>query len=201
VADSSPSVREVLARDHLLQLALLLDKQFLEGSGTAPNMRGIRNLTGVSTTSLGANGATPTLDNFADAVQRIQVANAGARLGWIMHSRTLGTVRKIKDGQSRYQLAPDPSQDAPQRLFGIPIHVSNQISITETQGTSSDASWVALVDFSQVAIAEWQTISLQYSSDFKFDADQLAVRTTARYDIQPLQASAAGVELITGVRP
>ena len=196
--DSAPSVREVLARDHLAQVALLLDAQMLAGNGTAPNMRGIRNFTGASVTSLGANGATPTLDDFASALQRLQAANAGARPVWFMHSRTYGTVRKIKDGQNRYQLSPDPSQDSPMSLFGVPISISNQISIAESVGTNNDNSYVILADMNQLAVAQRKAITVEYSRDFAFSSDQTAVRTVARFDCQPINV--AGFEIITGVR-
>jgi hypothetical protein len=84
--------------------------------------------------------------------------------------------------------------------FGIPICISNQ-SVAETVGTNNDNSWVALVDLSHIAVAERQRDSVETRATSSSMADQLAVRTTARYDIQPSQANAAGVELITGVRP
>jgi HK97 family phage major capsid protein len=197
--DSSPSVREVLARDHLEQVALLLDQQFLAGNGTAPNMRGIRNFTGVSSTELGANGAQIAFDNLADQLDRLRRSNAGACPAWFMHLRTWAAVAKLKDTTNRYLVGPDPTVEAPMRLFGIPVYISNQISIAETQGSANNASHIILADMNQIVVAQRKAIQVEYSRDFAFGSDQTAVRTVARYDIKPINV--AGVELVVGVIP
>jgi HK97 family phage major capsid protein len=79
------------------------------------------------------------------------------------------------------------------------VHISNQLSIAETVGTSTDTSYIALADMDQLAAAQRKAITVEYSRDFAFSSDQTAVRTLARYDIAPINV--AGVEIITGIRP
>tara|TARA_R110002110_G_scaffold415316_1_gene649193 strand:+ start:1183 stop:2346 length:1164 start_codon:yes stop_codon:yes gene_type:complete len=195
--DSQPGLRQVLAADHERSMGLTLDLQFLEGSGTTPNLRGIRNFTGVTATPLATDGATPTLDDIADAIERLETDNAAAA-AIFMHPRTWATYRTLVDSQLRYQLQPDPTGESRRQLFGVPVYVSSQISTTETVGTSEDCSWVGVVDMSQIVVARRNEITIEYSRDFRFDFDQTAIRTVSRWDIAPVNEE--GIEIITGVR-
>ncbi|WP_267594345.1 phage major capsid protein [Carbonactinospora thermoautotrophica] len=200
LADSNPAARDVVSEDHIKSVAAFLDAQFLAGAGTGENMRGIRNFQDVTVTPLGTNGGSLTLDALADAVGRLEGNNGNLnRAAWFMSGRSWASIRKAKDSQQRYQVSPDPTNDGPRRLFGIPVYVSNQISNAETVGTSNDCSWIALVDLDQVVIGRRQEITVRYSEDYAFNADQTAIRTVSRWDIAPLDPK--GVELITGVRP
>jgi len=194
--DSSPSVREVLARDHLNQLALYLDSQFLgiAGNGTPPNMRGIYNFTGATTTNL---AVAVTLDHIADALERLEIANAGAKLHIFMSPRDWANLRTAKDTQTRYQLSPDPTQDARRQLFGTPVSVSSQIPTN--LGATTNESWILVVDMNQIAIGRRREIELSYSEHFAYQNDQIAVRTTGRFDIQPINV--AGTQIIGQTRP
>jgi HK97 family phage major capsid protein len=150
--------------------------------------------------SLGANGATPTLDNFADMVASFEAANADReRAVWFMAPRTWATVRKIKDTQSRYQLSPVPSTAEDRSLFGLPVRTTTNIPITETVGTSTDCSHVLLTDMSQVVVARARDVSVELSRDYAFNADQTAVRVVARFDINLMQP--LSTVLMTGARP
>ena len=197
LADSNPAIREVLEYDLRRTLGALIDQQFLSGNGTAPNLRGIRNFTGVTATSLGVNGATPTLDDIANAIQRAEQNNSKPD-AIFMHPRTWAVFREVKDTQTRYQLSPDPTQDARKQLFGVPVYLSSQIAINETVGTSTDCSWIAVAQMDQIAVGRRQDINVAYSESRYFEFDQTAVRVTARFAIAPINEE--GIELITGVR-
>lgn len=198
--DSDPSVRELCTYDHVKAVGKELERQFLQGDGTGNNLRGIRNFSGIGVTSLGANGATPTLDNLADALGRFE-GNDGtlSRAVWVMSPRSWATIRKIKDSQNKYQISPDPTKDGERSLFGIPVITSSVIVTNETVGTSTDCSWIALIDLDQIVIGQRKTVETTYDSSFAFNTDQTVVRTVARFDIQVLDPK--GVELLTGVRP
>jgi HK97 family phage major capsid protein len=200
VMDSNPELVRLVGEDHMREVARLLDKQFLEGDGSGANMRGLRNFTGVTSTSLGTNGATPTLDNFADCLGRLEQANGDlSNAAWFMSGRTWGTLRKLKDTTNRYLITDQVSEDGVKRLFGVPVYVSNLISITETQGTSTDCSWAGLVDLGQVAVGRRTEITVSYSADAYYAEDCIGIRTTSRWDVAPIDP--AGTQLITGIRP
>jgi HK97 family phage major capsid protein len=100
VSDSDPSIRRIVQMDHELQLAAALDRDMLEGAGVS-KILGLRNQPGVTNTILGSpNGATPTLNDVADALYRLQADNANPSVIF-MHPRTWNTLKKIQDAQDR----------------------------------------------------------------------------------------------------
>lgn len=84
---------------------MYLDPQFLgiAGNGTPPNMRGMREFTGATVTNL---AAALTLDHIADALERLEIANAGSKPHIFMSPRDWANLRTAKDAQTRYQLSP-----------------------------------------------------------------------------------------------
>jgi HK97 family phage major capsid protein len=72
------------------------------------------------------------------------------------------------------------------------------ISVSETVGGSSDCSWIAVVDMSQIAIGRRSEVHVAYLGERWAEYDQTAIRTTSRWAIAPVNEE--GIELITGVR-
>lgn len=197
LADANPSARQILADDHARQIAARLDLDMLEGNGV--QIIGLRRKSGVTATSLGVNGATPTLDNLQDALYRLEANNADmARVALFMHPRTWQTFAKAKDSQSRYQLQPDPTTEARRSLFGRPVFVSSQMSITETTGSNSDCSYIIAADMSRVVVGRRLEITVLYDPYSKSSTDQVVIQSQVRYDMGLLHAAAC--EVITGVR-
>ena len=198
--DAMPDLRQVVATDLIRSMATAMDLQFLAGSGSGTNIRGLRNVSGVTAgASLGTNGGTPTLDTFATALESFETAGGDvASAVWMMHPRTWSTIRKAKDSQSRYQFQPDPTADARRSLWGRPVFCSTNVSITETVGTSTDCSYALLVDMSQVIVAQRKQVEVLFDSSYAFNADQTAVRAIARMDLGV--PNPAAVVLTTGIR-
>lgn len=219
MADSNPHLRAVVGDDLVKQVATFLDTQMLAGSGVGANLLGVRNWAGVTPgPAFGVNGRVPTLDDFAAALTAFETAGGSvADAVWLMAPRTWGTIRALKDSQNRYQVNPGVTAAEERSLFGVPVETSANIGVTETAGTSSDTSWAALVDKSQVVIGYGTPeqdflaskfgavdypdmgVEVAYSSEVNFFSDQTAIRVIARFDIQPLNAAATVV--ITGIRP
>jgi HK97 family phage major capsid protein len=174
-------------------------RQMLRGDGTGQNLTGIRNASGVNVTSLGANGATPTLDDVLKMLDRLRQSNAGARPVYFMSARTLCTLQRIRDSQGQYLLQPDPASDVRLQLGGAPILVAPVIPDNLTVGTSTDTSEVILCDLDQVVVGQRMSLELQYSEDYAFASFQVAARAICRHDVKVINAG--GVEVLTGVRP
>ncbi|GAA3829050.1 phage major capsid protein [Streptomyces chiangmaiensis] len=201
IEDSQPELRQVVANSLLRDMAVELDRQLVTGDGTGQNLRGLRNTTGATAgPSTGTNGGALTFAFLADTMAAYDGANLDPdRSAWIMHSRTWSSVRKLVDSQQRPIVSIDPTQGVRPTLWGRPVYISNSLSITETTGTSTDCSSIILADMSQVVVAVARQVELQVDESFAFNADQVAVRVTCRYDIGVPQPTA--VVLTTGVRP
>jgi|GEM_PF-1292521 len=200
IDDSNPQLREIVANALVKDLAVELDKQLITGSGTGSNLTGIRNVSGVTAgPSLGAAGTALTLDHLADTVAAAETANLDpSRMAWFLHSRTWGSIRKLKDSQARPLVSIDPAMGMRPSLFGIPVHVSNNLSIAETVGASTDCSSLLLVDMSQIVVGVSRQIEVVMSTDYAFNTDQVALRATCRYDIGAPQPTA--IVVTPGVR-
>ena len=180
----------------MLQLAAALDRDMLEGTGTGGKLLGFRNWPNVTTTTLGAGaGAAPTLGDILDAIYRLQADNATPS-AIFMHPRTWTTIKKLDDQQDRYLLQPDPTQDAAQRLFGIPVFLSSQISITENPTAVS--SYIVIADMSRVAVGKRLDMSVLFDPYSRSSYDQTQIITTTRWGFAVLDETA--VEVIAGVK-
>jgi len=197
IDDSDPSVLDVLNAHLVAVLGLKLDLGIFEGSGTAPEIRGLANVSGIGSVSMGTNGGQVTsLDPFADALAALEAANAkpGAI---VLGPRTWATVRKLKDSQGR-PLVGNGSADAPPTIFGLPVHVT-QLSVTETQGSASNCSSVYVYEPGQVVLVRRADVEVEVDRSRLFNSDQSEVRAKLRADL--IVPNPTAVCRIVGIKP
>jgi HK97 family phage major capsid protein len=101
-----------------------------EGSGTPPEIRGLKNVSGIGTVSMGTNGAAlANLDVFADAISSVLEAG-GNPSAIVMHPRTWRAVIKLKEQTSGnnnplVQVEQGGVGEAPRlSLYGLSEHLS-----------------------------------------------------------------------------
>lgn len=191
--------QSVVALDQALKdrlvadVASKLDTQFFSASGdgvTTP--RGIFAFPGTQTVAVG--GAI-TLDALLDAWGKALTAGVDMTgLRWVMQPREFVKLRKLKDGQGRYQMTPDPTQDGVFRLFGAQVLITDRVP--DVTGATPSAR-AALLDFSQIAVARDLAPSVTVLTERYADFDQQALRVVARYDAAPLNAAA--IVTLTGI--
>lgn len=104
--EDAPAVQSKLLEAFAAAFALKVDLAALRGTGTAPEPRGIRNTAGITTTSLGTNGATPTWDNMIDGIGVLDDANETPN-AVVWHPRVGRSLAKAKDTTTQY-LTPPP---------------------------------------------------------------------------------------------
>jgi HK97 family phage major capsid protein len=99
------------------------DRQLLLGSGTAPELRGLLNRSGINTaTSYSIGGANPDqalIDSIFKGAMRVRDAFLEPDTT-VMKPSTWEIARLAKDGNRNYLLGP-PADDAPQRLWGLRV--------------------------------------------------------------------------------
>ena len=214
--DSDPAIDAFIAKTLARDVALFQDQQYLEGSGSGTNVKGIRNYSGLTTSSWTAatNGSTPSADDLIKMVFDIRKANT-EMTAWVMHPRTLQNIVLLKDASGRYIFTdqsvwggpvvnPNPGTDfggtwngptrAVGKLLGYPVYLSTQILINETQGSSSAASHILYGNFNFAYILERMAFEIALSEHVAFNTDQTAVRGISRTGLaitQPLAFAAA----------
>lgn len=200
-ADSEIEPRQLLADDMRNQLGLKFDVDCLQGDGTSTKpIIGLRNISGITQTEVASgsgNGGAPALADIINAIDRLERDNAVPSF-IAMHPRTWASFRKLEDLQDRLQLTPDPSQDAARRLFGLPVLLSSQISITETQGSNADCSYIVVGDGTQLAVGLRAQNVVIYDPYSYASSRQVQIIQHSRLAFNVLNVEA--VEIVKGVR-
>lgn len=194
LARQSVIALDAALKDRLVtDVAAKLDSQLFSASGdgtTTP--QGLFAWSGTQT--LAVAGAL-TLDHLHDAEALALGANVDpTSMRWVMTSRELIKLRKIKDTDGRYIVQSDVTAAGGYTLLGHNVIVSNRVPDT-TGGTPTARA--ALVDFSKVAVARDLAPSVKVLDQTFGDYDQLALRVVCRYDAKPLNPEA--VVKLTGI--
>lgn len=203
IADSNPSVLKMLEMQTVRALALKYDLSAFEANDS--NFKGLKNTSGITLdSSLGTNGGVPAdLDVIASAIATLATANATAS-AIFMHPRTWGTLSKIKEATSGnnkpllQESAGSGSQGVTRAIYGVPVYLTSQISITETKGLSTDCSSIYVCDMSQVIPVFREDTRVEVDSSRLFNSDQSELRAIMRATL--VVPNAAAVVRIEGVR-
>jgi HK97 family phage major capsid protein len=201
VDDSDPGVVTVLNTHLATMLALRLDYFLLEGNGTAPQIRGLKSTSGIQTIDNGgANGGQLTnLDAIADAIGLLEAANVPGPYVTVMPPRTWAAIRKFKDTTNAPLLTATPTVDAPMQVFNSRVFTSAQLTVAETQGTSTDANSIYVFSPSQIILVRRQDAVIELDRSRLFNVDASELRAKARVDV--LVPNPVSVVRIKGVRP
>ena len=153
--NASAAITEALAAG----LALELDRAGLLGSGAGSEPTGIFNAAGVQSISMGTNGAALTnFSQLSQAVQKVWEANSTPTAA-IYAPRTAGVLDRLVDTTGQ-PMVPPPSFQELKRL------VSNQVPVTQVQGTSGAVASCAFVgDFSKLIVGMRTNLTIQISSE------------------------------------
>ncbi|MGH7393941.1 MAG: phage major capsid protein, partial [Candidatus Rokuibacteriota bacterium] len=140
--EDSINIGEMLEVTLVRSFAVEVDRVCLHGTGTAPQPRGLRNITGLNEVSQGTNGAALTsYDPIINLLEALWTDNVTAIGAAIMAPRTLATIAKLKEATTNAPLARPPV------LADLPFLQTANVSITETQGTANNASTLFVGDW------------------------------------------------------
>jgi HK97 family phage major capsid protein len=187
--DDAPAFAAELDTQISAFMALKLDSLGMYGTGASQPL-GLRNVVGLQEVSMGDNGADQTdYDEVIDLLLAIDEAN-GTPAVMVQSPRSKSKLAKMKDSLSTYINA----SRIPDAVNALRMFTSNQISITETQGSSNAASTTFIGGFDQVAIAIRQDITIEASrvADTSFKQNQTLVRAIMRADIGVVRPSLLG---------
>lgn len=197
--------RELLADAANLEPALMLvigqafakelDRAGLRGSGSAPEIRGILNTSGIQSVTNGAAGAslgTTAYSNFISALQAILAANGPTPTAAIMAPRSLTTLAGLLDTTNQPRRAP-PVIEAWKFIS------SSQIPIDLTVTSSTDCSEIYVGDFAKAAGFFFREgISIQKLNELYAGTGEIGFACHVRVDLGVLYPAAVAV--VTGVR-
>ncbi|MBB5987424.1 phage major capsid protein [Sphingobium lignivorans] len=94
-----------------------LDGQILIGNGTAPNLRGLKNLVGIQTQ---AKATDPTIDAFYKAMTKIRLTGRSIPTHHLIHPLDWQNIRLTRTTDGVYIFG-SPSEAGADRLWGLPV--------------------------------------------------------------------------------
>jgi len=201
--DSVPAILNAVGQSMVRALALKLDLGIFEGSGTAPEIRGLKNTSGIGSISMGTNGgALSNLDAIADALGLLTANNASPS-AIAMAPRSWQTLSKVKTATGSNQpvltTGGTMAEGITRSLFGVPVYLTSQLSVAETQGTASNASSIYVYDAAQIIAVIRNDATVEVDSSAAFRTDESLVRCILRADV--VVPNPAAVVRIAGVTP
>jgi HK97 family phage major capsid protein len=188
--DTAPESLATVENSFAQVLGVELDRAALRGSGTPPEPQGVRNQTGVTITTHGANGTGITNFDWLLDAAGVVLANNFVPNAHIVAPRTVTSFSKLKEATTNAYMVP------PATL--LPILPTAQVPINLTVGTSTDTSEFYTAQWDQLWIGIRTGFSLRFLQERFADNGQYAFLASLRADVQLAQPSAFVVD--TGVR-
>ncbi|MBA7576780.1 hypothetical protein ES708_18622 [subsurface metagenome] len=181
----APNAAQVIQDSMAAAISQKLDLGILTGSGV-DNILGIANYPDVNILSKGVNGSTiTTYDDFSNAVEDVydhnHIPNAV-----LMAPRTYFTIDRLKQATVNEPLS------GPESYQNLKKFVTNQIGISDTQGTKTNGSKAYVGDFTQVLVGLRSGLQIETSRDAgdAFKKVQLGIRAIMRLDSCLIRPSA-----------
>ncbi|MBX3095664.1 MAG: phage major capsid protein [Fimbriimonadaceae bacterium] len=160
-----------------------VDTQVTSGNGTAPNLRGILNLTGIQTQ---AKGSDPIIDAIAKAMNKVRSSgsgNGGASPNLVVfhpNDYLKLVLARTTDGQ---YIMGHPSDDMTRRLMGI--------AITQSEALSEGTALVMDSRFFPLIVRKGVTFAVSESHEDYFAKNTLVVRAHVRVGLASYRDAAA----------
>ncbi len=123
--DDVDQVRALLDNRLRFNLRQRLDGQVLTGNGTAPNLLGILNASGLQTQ---ARSTDPHFDAAFKALTKVRFTGRAEPNAIVVHPTDWQTFRLMRTADGIYILG-DPSQPGPMQLFGLPVTLSDALTL------------------------------------------------------------------------
>jgi HK97 family phage major capsid protein len=177
----SVNIDEILERIFVQSFASEIDRVALLGSGSSPEPQGVSGASGVTSISMGTNGAALSdYSQILQALQNVEDSNSANPTAFIMAPR------------SKYALAGLTATDnqplmAPAVVSAVPMLSTSKVPIDQTQGTANDASTIFLGDFSQLMVGVRSELRVEVLRERYADSHQLGFVAHARVDVQLAQ--------------
>ena len=148
---------ERMVEDQLISAhALGLQKAAINGSGSAPEPRGILNKSGIGSIVGDTSGKAPTWANIIGLETEVAIDNAdGNSMAYLTNARVRGKLKQTPK-ETGY---PTYVWDA-NGMNGYPAFVTNAVPHDLVKGNSSVCSAIIFGDFSKLIIGQWGNLDI-----------------------------------------
>jgi HK97 family phage major capsid protein len=154
---STPSIEALVRRELAESIAYAVDKAAINGSGTAPEPRGVLNTSGIGSVPIATNGGAPTYNHIVGLENAIEVANASmGNLRYLINAKTKAKLKltKLDEGSGLF-LMPGNNE-----LNGYGVVTSNMVPSNLTKGDGTALSAIVYGNWSDLLIGQWGGLDL-----------------------------------------
>jgi HK97 family phage major capsid protein len=157
IMQASPDVEQLARNDMAAELASVLDRAAIAGSGTGAEPRGILYTPGIGSVVIGTDGGPGgnfLIDALADLMGEVEDADAtGGSMAFLTNTKVRRAAAKLKDGQG--------NPLGVQVVFqGLMPAVSNNVPSNLTKGDGTDLSAVIYGNWSDLIIGVWSELDI-----------------------------------------
>ena len=197
---SALSLESMIRDDLVMATAVHIENQCFNGTGTAPQMTGIRYTASIGTVVGGTGGAAPAWSHFVDLETACAVANAEPdRLaGYALNTKTRGKAKQTQMGTN----LPWIWQNSAQPVNGYRVAVTNNLPSNLTKGTSTTVCSAAIFgsDWSMATIGLFGAPDVTVDPYTKADTGQVKITLNqfADFGVRQPACFAKIDDLITG---
>ena len=153
-------------------MASEMDRIVFQGTGSAPEPRGIINQSGIGNT--GAGGALTNYAELLTAMTGIATLNAGPPSAIVVHPRDYGTLAGLTATDNQPLIMPPALQ-------GIPMLQTSALQVDA--GAGNNESNIVMGNFSNCLIGMRNQIQIQVLRERYADTGELAFIAMMRFDI------------------
>lgn len=167
---------EAMIRQDLLDgVGVLIESQGINGSGSSPNARGIRNVSGIGSVVGGTNGAALAWSHVVDLEAATANVNAAdtARAGYLLNSKTVGKAKQTLKAAG----LPFIWDMGDRPLNGQRAGITNNVPSNLTKGTASGTC------SSMVFSSDWSMFVLGLFGGQDVTVDPYTLATTGQVRI------------------
>lgn len=167
--EDEPRVRGYIDNRLPFMIRQRLDLQLLTGNGTAPNLRGILNTSGIQTQ---AKGTDPVPDAIYKGIVKVEVTGGAMANAVVMNPTDWQSVRLLRTADGIY-IWGNPSDAGPERIWGLRV-VRAQ---AETAGTALVGDFA---NFVELAVRRGIDVQVSNSHSTFFVEGKQAIRADIR---------------------
>ena len=161
---SSVDVEGLVRRDLATVLGLEIDRVALNGSGIAPQPRGVLQTSGIGAVVGGTNGLAPTWAHIVELWSDVAAANADfGTTAFVTNSKVIGKLMTTEKatGTAQFVCPGFPDASGVTSIAGARAVVSNQVPSNLTKGTSSGVcSAIAFGNWADLIVGMWGVLDL-----------------------------------------
>lgn len=184
--EDEPRARMYVENRLPFMLRQRLDSQLLVGNGTAPNLRGTENVSGIQSQALGSD---PIPDAIYKCMRAIRDDGFAEPSHVFIRPSKWETVRLLRTADGIY-IWGHPSMVGPQTIWGVPV-------VETTAPTATKAVIGDYTNFSELAVRRGIDVQVTNSHAAYFIEGKLAIRADIRVAVIHYRPKAFGV--VTGL--